>query len=249
MEVHHHPHVEKKSFKEYILEGLMIFLAVSMGFIAENIRESITDSAKEREYIASMLKELRADSIQLSEVFKDTSRLAKLDSLSIFLLSKDESQQTIKNVYRLISSAVSYEAMTFNRNTLTQLKSGGNMRLIKKQDVVDSLNKLDNLITNLNTQLDAYLKTLFENSRERFSILDFSYYVENGRRIKRDALLNSTKTLSYLTNDKKKVIEFGGQIYSQRGTLVVYYRMLKQYATYSNILIGFLQKEYHIKHE
>jgi len=31
MEVHHHPHVEKKNFKEYFLEFLMIFLAVTMG--------------------------------------------------------------------------------------------------------------------------------------------------------------------------------------------------------------------------
>ncbi len=37
MEVHHHPNVEKKGLKEYILEGLMIFLAVSMGFIARSI--------------------------------------------------------------------------------------------------------------------------------------------------------------------------------------------------------------------
>ncbi|MFX9061656.1 hypothetical protein ABTN34_17710 [Acinetobacter baumannii] len=44
MEVHHHPHAGKKSFKEYILEGIMIFIAVSMGFIAENIREHITDN-------------------------------------------------------------------------------------------------------------------------------------------------------------------------------------------------------------
>lgn len=28
MEVHHHPHVEKKNFKEYFLEFLMISLAV-----------------------------------------------------------------------------------------------------------------------------------------------------------------------------------------------------------------------------
>jgi len=34
MEVPHHPHVEKKSFKEYFLEGLMIFFAVTIGFIA-----------------------------------------------------------------------------------------------------------------------------------------------------------------------------------------------------------------------
>jgi len=43
MEVHHHPEVEKKGFKEYLLEGLMIFLAVTMGFIAENIRENISE--------------------------------------------------------------------------------------------------------------------------------------------------------------------------------------------------------------
>ena len=43
MEVHHHPHVAKKNFKEYFLEFIMIFLAVTLGFIAENIREKITD--------------------------------------------------------------------------------------------------------------------------------------------------------------------------------------------------------------
>jgi hypothetical protein len=42
MEVHHHPEVDKKGFKEYLLEGLMIFLAVTMGFFAENLRESIS---------------------------------------------------------------------------------------------------------------------------------------------------------------------------------------------------------------
>ena len=37
MEVHHHPHVEKKNFKEYFLEFVMIFLAVSYLFFAENM--------------------------------------------------------------------------------------------------------------------------------------------------------------------------------------------------------------------
>jgi len=34
IEVHHHPdlHHEKKNFREYLLEFLMIFLAVTMGF-------------------------------------------------------------------------------------------------------------------------------------------------------------------------------------------------------------------------
>lgn len=44
MEVHHHPNVERKSFKEYFFEFLMIFLAVTMGFVAENIREHFSDT-------------------------------------------------------------------------------------------------------------------------------------------------------------------------------------------------------------
>ena len=67
MEVHHHPHVEKKSFKEYLLEGLMIFLAVSMGFIAENIRENITENHKAQELAESLYQEVKADSITMQE--------------------------------------------------------------------------------------------------------------------------------------------------------------------------------------
>jgi hypothetical protein len=33
MEVHHHPNVERKKIKEYFLEFLMIFLAVSSYFL------------------------------------------------------------------------------------------------------------------------------------------------------------------------------------------------------------------------
>ena len=33
MEVGHHPQVEKKNFKQYFLEFLMIFLAVTMGLL------------------------------------------------------------------------------------------------------------------------------------------------------------------------------------------------------------------------
>jgi len=38
MEVHHHPdlHHRKKKFKEYVLECLMIFLAVTLGFFCGN---------------------------------------------------------------------------------------------------------------------------------------------------------------------------------------------------------------------
>src|ERR1035438_2735349 len=58
MEVHHHPHVEKKGFREYFLEFLMIFLAVTLGFIAENIREHFADVRTEKEYLSSFKQQL-----------------------------------------------------------------------------------------------------------------------------------------------------------------------------------------------
>ena len=51
MEVHHHPHVEKKNFKQYFLEFLMIFLAVTLGFFAENVREQRNNREIERRTI------------------------------------------------------------------------------------------------------------------------------------------------------------------------------------------------------
>ena len=50
MEVHHHPdlHHKPKKWKEYFLEFLMIFLAVTLGFFAENIREYFSEAKKGR---------------------------------------------------------------------------------------------------------------------------------------------------------------------------------------------------------
>jgi hypothetical protein len=44
MEVHYHPdlHHKKKNFEECFLEFLMIFLAVTVGFIGENVREHLS---------------------------------------------------------------------------------------------------------------------------------------------------------------------------------------------------------------
>jgi len=70
MEVHHHPDLDqkKKNFKEYLLEFLMIFLAVTLGFFAESLREHIVDKARERQYIKSFYTDLQSDQRDLPEL-------------------------------------------------------------------------------------------------------------------------------------------------------------------------------------
>ncbi len=47
MEVHHAHHpTHKKKWSEYIIEFVMLFTAVTLGFFAENIREHFIETAK-----------------------------------------------------------------------------------------------------------------------------------------------------------------------------------------------------------
>src|ERR1700739_392679 len=84
MEVHHHPqlHHERKPWQEYLLEGLMIFVAVTMGFFAESLREHITDRDKEGKYVIALKSELKSDTANYANAIKQILDLRPLiDSL------------------------------------------------------------------------------------------------------------------------------------------------------------------------
>ena len=67
MEVHHHSH-KPKNWKEYITEFIMLFAAVTLGFLAENLREhQIMEHRVEQNKIA-ILKDLQADSTTIARI-------------------------------------------------------------------------------------------------------------------------------------------------------------------------------------
>src|ERR1700688_4133097 len=104
MEVHHHPDVEKKNFKEYLLEFIMIFLAVTMGFFAESIRENLADHSKEKEYIRSMIADLKNDTAMLRDVIDvNVKRVSGIDSLSSLLNKTSLTPEDEKRLYILNS--------------------------------------------------------------------------------------------------------------------------------------------------
>src|SRR5881296_1064655 len=83
MEVHHHSdlHHKKKHFGEYFLEFLMIFLAVTLGFFAESLREHLVNNDKEEVYMKSMIQDLKKDTAEATQVIAFQSvLLKKMDS-------------------------------------------------------------------------------------------------------------------------------------------------------------------------
>src|SRR5579862_9315788 len=109
MEVHHHPdlHHNKRRFTEYFLEFLMIFLAVTMGFFAESIREHLADSSKEKQYINSMIADLKGDTTGLREIIDaNIKKVSGIDTLTSLLNKPSLTLDEEKKLYVLNSRYV-----------------------------------------------------------------------------------------------------------------------------------------------
>jgi hypothetical protein len=153
MEVHHHSqmHHKKKKFKEYFLEFLMIFLAVTLGFFAENIREKIVSHEKELNYMRAIIGDLKQDTAELRHVFfKQKFLINEIDSavnIPPEALKNIEAQDNFFHHYVYFYSLLS--EFKHHDNTLSQLKNAGGFSVIRRPDVLDSIGELDQLYQNL----------------------------------------------------------------------------------------------------
>src|SRR5881394_4081648 len=88
MEVHAHTHNhEKKKWNHYLWEFLMLFLAVFAGFLAENRREHIVEKNRARQFLQSMLLDVRTNTKNLDSLLsEDDIYVKKYDSLMNWLL-------------------------------------------------------------------------------------------------------------------------------------------------------------------
>jgi len=175
MEVHHHPEVEKKGFKEYLLEGLMIFLAVMMGFIAENVRENITEHNRAKEYAETMVTDLSADTTALKEYLTYTGfAVHNVDTLMQLLGSSE-----IKNIptgklywYGLYGGA--QPSFIPNDATFQQMKSSGSLRFFKKS-IAREVANYDQLCRRSLTLEEADHLLFAEVRKVRAQIFEFQY--------------------------------------------------------------------------
>lgn len=251
MEVHHHTHHEgKKSWKSYMWEFIMLFLAVFCSFLAEWQLEHTIEHSREKEFIISMIKELESDNAKITGVFADTVQNNKLDSLKIALANIDNDPNNVKKAYILKNSIGSMSSLPFNKSTISQLKNGGNMRLIRNRDVVESINLIDNNIDYLVVQGAIYDKFVLNNLEFISKIFDIRYSIKfnsSKSKLTYDDYIMQLSDIKYLSDDENLRLEFASQIGFQKRIFANYVYMLKNYQELSKRTIEFLKKEYHIE--
>jgi len=159
-EARHHRDLrhKPKTWKEYILEFIMIFLAVTLGFVAENFREYLGERAKEKDYIEGFIRNLKDDTTLLSHVVEsDRKQVKGLDSMLMLAHANMDIDSNRRLFYHYVRiHCYSLSSFKSNDATLQQLKSTGDYRLIKKDYVADSLTKYDADIHSLYKQGDYY---------------------------------------------------------------------------------------------
>lgn len=135
MEVHHHSH-QPKNWKEYITEFIMLFAAVTLGFLAENIREHQIIEKHKVQNLTAMIDDLKQDSVEIEKRIKEySSTLVQFELLKDVSLAYGQnkmSEQTyIDSVVNIYLEAKYGIALFINNASYKNTISSGNLSYIK----------------------------------------------------------------------------------------------------------------------
>jgi hypothetical protein len=142
MEVHAHSHTPRKKWTHYFWEFLMLFLAVTLGFFVENQREHYVEGIREKKYIHSLVADLMSDTTSFSNgLKKKRSAIRAFDSAIHLLKNYNSNEETNQKLYSLVRlNNPSVQKIKINYTAFDQMRTSGNLRLIRSQNIIDSIN-------------------------------------------------------------------------------------------------------------
>ncbi|RTL57575.1 MAG: hypothetical protein EKK37_16200 [Sphingobacteriales bacterium] len=125
-------------WKHYFFEFFMLFLAITLGFFAENLREKISDKKHVHEYIQSMINDLNSDlAMYDSSIAFNHYHCATIDTIITSFRSNTVNSGNIYLLARQLTLGSS--VVSPNTKAYEQMKSNGALRLIGKQSIGDSI--------------------------------------------------------------------------------------------------------------
>jgi hypothetical protein len=167
MEVHHHSHHPKK-WKDYITEFLMLFLAVSLGFMAENIREHQIEKQREIAYLQNVHEDLKLDLINIDDVISsNTTRLRAMDTLFQLINNNTITNEDVYYYIRNLALRATFESSHVG---LDQIKSAGGFRMVKNPEIISGIQEYERALDALNKLENVRERTL-EQARFKMAVV------------------------------------------------------------------------------
>jgi hypothetical protein len=153
MEVHHHPQLEHKPkpWKEYLLEGLMIFIAVMMGFIAENIREDITNNEHAKHLTVQLVQDLKADAVKLDTIFANETEMMKANDTLFDLLQQPMAKIDTKKLQQFAALSHSIWFFHASAGATGAIKNELHLKQFSNSEIIGHIAKIEEHIDLLHT--------------------------------------------------------------------------------------------------
>lgn len=140
-----------KNWKNYFTEFLMLFLAITLGFFAENVREEYKIKRVLSENYNSLITDLRRDSLVVSRDVRESEQFQNLNELHNALYeyhNNDLSWKNLKNKLFKIGPLPAYTTLYINNSTYKNIQSSGLLSSIQDKE--------------FRTRLSFYYEVLFK---------------------------------------------------------------------------------------
>ena len=184
MEVHAHSHTPRKKWTHYFWEFLMLFLAVFCGFLAEYQLEHVIENQREQKYVESLIQDLKTDTAHLETYINlRKEKRSMMDSL-VLLLSSNKHKQFGNEAYFFARHVFSGPPFISTDGTIQQLKNAGNLRLIKKENIINNILAYDASVKELKEwdESDTRIRTTFReiggsvfNAEQLYKAMDSNF--------------------------------------------------------------------------
>ena len=259
MEVHHHTHDpaaphHKKNWKSYFWEFLMLFLAITLGFIVENQREHYIEHKRAKDYAISLMEEVAGDTIALSQsISYYKTKTESIDTL-VGLLAGNIKQIPGGTLYYFADMSMYNNQMVFNKTTIQQLINSGVLRYFSNRKLVKCIGEYDQVLQKVeNSGISAQTISL-EARKLQFKIFDikFKNIYGNGQSlnsVSSDSILLIKETpFPLITYEPAILSEFTSWLNLRRANLKVYMTVnLVEAQNKARELLVLLKNEYNLK--
>ena len=251
MEVHAHTHTApasggtgRKKWTHYFWKFFMLFLAVFCGFLAENQWEHFVEHQREKQFIRSFIEDLKLDTASISNnLLLKSNKIRTLDSLIQYVNDADPNQHS-QMIYFWARQLTRTNRFLSSDRTIKQLKNSGGLRLIRNQQVSDSIMAYDENIERFyyyqNRQTDEVLvvsplmgKLLNANVLETMIV---------GQAIQRPPGNPPLRSV-----DKELILDFLYDVHQLKTSDVFLITTLQRLKERATTTIQFLKKEYHLE--
>ena len=233
MEVHKHPHdvTHKKKWGEYFLEFLMIFFAVTLGFFAENIRERVTESHREKEFARQLYSELKEDSaVAAQKILERRSKEKMMDYVASYL--KDSSLENLSDdfypAFTISLYLINRYAFEPKDGMLSQLRNSGSLRYFKSVYLQKLLGDLSVYINSIRFRNDQEYQ-FFANPIKPFMLKYFDFlWLTDLRNLNDSAAIADVlfNIRNYDFHRKAKLRNLGSLDRSEAASMVLFYKQM-----------------------